>query len=82
MFESVVCYLDDILFFSTIVESHIEHLSIVLSKLKEAGLKLNKKKCQFCIREVVFLGFIISEKGIGTVHGKTDEIVNWKNIIT
>ena len=28
--------------------------------------------------EVVFLGFNISEKGIGTVKGKTDSIVKWK----
>ena len=79
MFDSVVCYLDDVLVFSPTVESHIDHLKIVLGKLEGAGLKLNIKKCQFCIREVVFLGFNISEKGIGTVKGKTDAIVKWKN---
>ena len=78
MFESVVCYLDDVFFFSPIVESHIEQLKLVLSKLEGAGLKLNIKKCKFCIMEVVFVGFNISEKGIGTVNMKTDAIVKWK----
>ena len=66
------------LVFSPTVESHIEQLKLVLSKLKGAGLKLNIKKCKFCIMEIVFLGFNISEKGIGTVKGKTDPIVKWK----
>ena len=78
MFDSVVCYLDDVLVLSPTVESHIDHLKLVLGKLEGAGLKLNIKKCQFCIMEVVFIGYNISEKGIGTVKGKTDAIVKWK----
>ena len=54
MFDSVVCYLDDVLVFSPTVESHIDHIKLVLGKLEGAGLKLNIKKCQFCIREVVY----------------------------
>ena len=67
MFESVVCYLDGVLVFSPTVESHIEHLKLVLGKLEGAGLKLNIKKCTFCIEQVVFLGYNISNKGISTI---------------
>ena len=78
MFESVVCYLDDVLVFSPTVESHIEHLKLVLGKLEGAGLKLNIKKCKFCIEQVVFLGYNISNKGISTIKEKTKAIVEWE----
>ena len=78
MFESVVCYLDDVLVFSPTVESHIEHLKLVLGKLEGAGLKLNIKKCTFCIEQVVFLGYNISNKGISTIKEKTKAIVEWE----
>lgn len=44
--EFVIPYLDDIIIFSKDKADHIEHIQKVLSKLKGAGLVLNKK-CNF-----------------------------------
>ena len=77
MFESVVCYLNDVLVFSP--DSIIAYrTSKALDKLEGAGLKLNIKKCKFCIEQVVFLGYNISNKAISTITEKTKAIVEWE----
>ena len=38
-------YLDDIIVFGRTLQEHRERLSLVLSRLTEAGLKINPKKC-------------------------------------
>ena len=35
-----------------------------MRRLEEAGMTLNKKKCEFRVKEVIFLGHHIGEKGI------------------
>ena len=41
-----VAYLDDIIIFSK-NEEHLKHLRIIFQRLKEAGLKLKRSKCDF-----------------------------------
>ena len=40
-------YLDDILIYSDNKEEHIQHVGLVLEKLKQAGLFLDINKCEF-----------------------------------
>ena len=42
-----MAYLDDILIHSLTWEKHLKHLDIVINKLREAGLRIQKKKCTF-----------------------------------
>ena len=37
-------YMDDVMIFSETLEEHLQHLQIVLQKLREAGLKLPSEK--------------------------------------
>ena len=60
----VVVYFDDILIYSKDRIHHIEHLDSVLKVLQENQLYINLKKCYFMINRVVFLGYIVSAKGI------------------
>ena len=60
----VVVYFDDILVYSTSVESHIHHLREVLLVLRKNQLFANVDKCTFCVDSVVFLGFIVNKKGV------------------
>lgn len=60
----VLCYQDDILVMSSDTDSHNETLKIVVSKLKQAGLKLNVKKCKFFTNQVEYLGYIFDNKGV------------------
>ena len=43
--RSIVGLIDDLLVYRGTEEEHHQHLSIVLQKLKEAGVTLNKDKC-------------------------------------
>jgi hypothetical protein len=60
----VVVLIDDILVFSWSEEEHEEHLRLVLQKLREHQLYAKFSKCDFCLKEVSFLGHIITNSGI------------------
>ncbi len=45
-----------------------------MQRVQESGLKLNKEKCQFGVREVVFLGDKISGEGVEPLHSKVQAI--------
>ena len=49
--------------FSSTIEEHLEHLSIIFGKLRQHNLKLKFKKCSFLQLETNYLGFVISEEG-------------------
>ena len=59
--EEVICLIDDILIYGNTQEEHDERLLAVLNRLEEAGLTLNREKCEFSQREVRFLGHILSQ---------------------
>ena len=52
-------YLDDIMIFSSTLEEHLEHLSIIFGKLRQQNWKLKLKKCSFLKIETNYLGFVI-----------------------
>ena len=65
---------DDIVIWEKTLAEHSNRLRKVLLKVRESGLRLNKKKCQFCKNSIVFLGHIISSEGIKVDPSKTDAI--------
>jgi len=52
-------YFDDIGVFSKTFEEHVEHLRLVLTRIRDAGLTMHPKKVQLCRTRLKFLGFII-----------------------
>jgi hypothetical protein len=60
----VVMFIDDILLFSRNEEEREEHLRLVLQKLQEHQLYVKFSKCDFWLKEVSFLGHIITDGGI------------------
>ena len=67
-------YLDDIIIFSQDESQHLEHLEIVFSHLREAGLKMKRSKCDFFKSEIHYLGHLISPEGISPLPNKLDSI--------
>jgi hypothetical protein len=73
----VVVFIDDILVFSRNEEEHEEHLRLVLQKLREHQLYAKFSKCNFLLKEVSFLGHIITDGGIVVDPSKVQDVLNW-----
>ena len=72
----VVVFIDDILVFSKNEEEHEEHLRLVLEKLREHQLYAKFSKCEFWLKEVGFLGHVISGEGIAVDPAKVVTMTN------
>ncbi|WMV25313.1 hypothetical protein MTR67_018698 [Solanum verrucosum] len=78
----VVVFIDDILIYSHSEEEHMGHLRVVLQRLREEKLYAKYEKCEFWLREVAFLGHVVSGDGIKVYLKKTDVIRNWPRPLT
>jgi hypothetical protein len=76
----VVVPIDDISIFSNNEEEHDEHLRLVLQKLRENQLYAKLNKYEFWLKEVSFLGHIISEGGISVDPSKVKDVLSWKTL--
>jgi hypothetical protein len=74
----VVVFIDDSLIFSKNEEDHDEHLRVVLQKLRENQLYAKLSKCEFWLKEVLFLGHITSEGEISVDPSKVKDVLSWK----
>ncbi|UYV70284.1 hypothetical protein LAZ67_7002373 [Cordylochernes scorpioides] len=59
-----LCYLDDVIIYSSDFPTHIKRLEAVLRCFSESNLKLNAKKCRFAFEELEILGHITNQEGI------------------
>jgi hypothetical protein len=73
----MVVFIDDILIFSRNEEEHDEHLRLVLQKLRNNQVYAKLNKCEFWLKEVSFLGHIISEGGISIDPSKVKDVLSW-----
>ena len=62
--QFVVVFIDDILVYSKDAKEHEQRLKIVLQTLREKKLYAKLNKCDFWLKEVSFLGHIVSTEGI------------------
>jgi hypothetical protein len=74
----VVVFIDDILVYSKNEEEHKEHLRLVLQKLREHQLYAKFSKCDFWLKEVSFLGHIITDGGISVDPAKVSDVLKWE----
>lgn len=65
----VVNFIDDIVVTGKDQEEHLANLKLVFERLFDAGLRLNKRKCEFFKESIKYLGFELSGQGLC----KTDE---------
>ena len=74
----VIVFIDDILIYSRSNEDHVEHLWVVLQILREKQLYAKFSKCEFWLRQIGFLGHIVSAEGIYVDPQKVETIVKWE----
>jgi hypothetical protein len=73
----VVVFNDDILVYSRSEEEHDDHLRLVLQKLWDHKLYAKLSKCEFWLKQVAFLGHIISKGGISVNPSKAQDVLSW-----
>ena len=73
----MIVFIDDILIYSRSQEEHSKHLRQVLETLRAEKLYAKFSKCEFWIREVDFLGPVVSKEGIHVDPSKIKAIDNW-----
>ena len=71
-----VAFFDDILVTGSTEAEQWANFEVVLAKLEEAGLRLNRNKCEFAVREVVYLGHRMNIEDLQPTTEKGDVIVN------
>ncbi|ESK81330.1 reverse transcriptase-rnase h-integrase [Moniliophthora roreri MCA 2997] len=74
----IVIYMDDILIFSSDLETHRKWTIKVLERLRLHNLFLKLEKCRFNVTEIDFLGIIIRPRYIGMDPVKLARIRDWK----
>jgi hypothetical protein len=73
----VVVFIDDILVYSRGEEEHEEHLRLALQKVRENRLYAKLSKCVFWMKQVAFLGHVISKGGISVDPSKVQDVLSW-----
>ena len=77
--EFVRTYLDDLLCITRAsLEDHLEKLRLVLTRLQDAGLKINADKSKFCAHETEYLGYVLTRDGIKPQINKVQAILALK----
>ena len=72
--QCCIIYLDDIIVFAVTPMEHLERLRAVFQRLHATGLKLKPSKCEFFKTQLVYIGHVVSKKGMLTDEKKIETI--------
>ena len=75
--QGVVAYIDNNLIYACTLEEHRHLVAEVLRRLREWNLAAAIDKCQFHVREVEFLGYIVSADGVAMAENKVQAVLDW-----
>ncbi len=73
----VLMYINDLLMFFSSTEKHIEHVKLMLQRLKEFNLYLKLSKCSFHVFHVNFLNFRVSFDEIAMQTSRIVVVKDW-----
>ena len=80
----VLVFFDDILIYRKSWEEYVQHVDRVLKLLKEQWLYTKPSKCSFGVKEVEYLGHIVSHECVKVDPNKIksdDGLANSQNLI-
>ncbi|KAI3698239.1 hypothetical protein L6452_31352 [Arctium lappa] len=73
-----IVFIDDILIYSKDEVDHARHLRDVLEILRKEKLYAKFSKCEFWLKEVQFLGHVVSKDGVMVDPAKIEAVMNWE----
>lgn len=76
--EGCMVMLDDIIIFARNIKEHDARLQEVKRRLKNNNLAINESKSKYCVQELDFLGFHLSQSGCRPTQEKVEAIRNFR----
>ncbi|KAL0553936.1 hypothetical protein IC582_007840 [Cucumis melo] len=73
----VIVFIDDILIYSKTEVEHEEHLRMVLQTLWDNKLYAKFSKFEFWLKQVTFLGHVVSKAGVSVDPVKIEAVTSW-----
>ncbi|XP_058234685.1 uncharacterized protein LOC131345702 [Hemibagrus wyckioides] len=73
----VIAYIDDILIYSKSHEDQVHHVRTVLTRLRQHQLYVKSEKCEFHQETIMFLGYVISHRGVEMDNSKVQAVTEW-----
>ncbi len=74
--EFVQAYMDDFLIITRrTLDEHLQKMETVLTRLRDAALKVNAAKSLFCAHEIEYLDYILTREGIKPQPKKVQAIL-------
>ena len=74
----LLAYMDDILIYAKTLKEHDALVKETLKRLATNGLAVSPEKCVWRVREVEFLGYVLSRDGIKMARNKVEAVLDWK----
>lgn len=62
--QNIASHVDDVLIYGKTKEEHDKALQLVLKRLSDEGITINRSKSVFCVKKVKWLGHILSAEGV------------------
>src|SRR3984957_16312710 len=75
--EFVLVYLDNVIIYSKTFKEHLQHLTKVLDRIRNANLSLKAEKCNFIATELQFLGHVVGKDGVKPDPEKVEKMMNY-----
>ena len=74
----IMCFVDDVVIATRILEDHIERLDEVFTCMKQAGLKCEPSKCEILRDSIKYLGRLVDKHGVRPESQAVEAILTWK----
>ncbi|XP_052750709.1 uncharacterized protein LOC116413695 [Galleria mellonella] len=74
--EGTESFIDDIVVWGSSKQEHDARLEKLLQRAKEIGIRFNKEKCKFNVKEVTYLGHVFDERGMRPDSAKVKAVVD------
>ena len=73
-----MCYVDDMVIATPILDDHIEQMEEVFTCMKRAGQKCKPSKCEIIRDPIKYLGRMVDEHGIRPDPDAVEAVLTWK----
>lgn len=74
--EYLDVFIDDIIIFSKDWNSYVGYVKVVFIFIQNVGFIVNLKKCEFVVRELEFLGYLVGNGQVKLILDKVQVILN------